>query len=81
MPIVTIKYDLSNPDDVNEYQISLKANAMACALFEIMYNMKKKMEWEIEQNNLNGYDTLDKLYEKIWEEIQDKDINIDKLIN
>jgi hypothetical protein len=62
-----------------------KASDMASALWEIMYNTKKKLEYEIDdydgkkEKEMTAYDMLDRVYEEFWEIIKENDINVDKL--
>ena len=81
MAKATLEFDLNDPDDQMAHLRAVKSLDMALALWEIIYNTKKKIESEIEENKLDGYDTLDKVYEKIWESLDDHGIKIDELVN
>ena len=58
---------------------------MSSALWEMMYNTKKSLEYELEdydgkkEKEITAYDMLDKVYERFWEILKDHDVNIDKL--
>jgi hypothetical protein len=75
-----IKYDLSDPDDLREFKQNAASSAMASALFEITYNAKKRLEFELEQKeNINKYETLELVFERISEILYENNINIDEL--
>lgn len=80
MAKATLEFDLNDSDDQMAHLRAVKSLDMALALWEIVYNTKKKIESEIEENKLDGYDTLDKVYEKIWESLDDHGIKIDELV-
>lgn len=80
MAKATLEFDLNDSDDQMAHLRAVKSLDMALALWEIIYNTKKKIESEIEENKLDGYDTLDKVYEKIWESLDDHGIKIDELV-
>ena len=84
MAKIKIEYNTDNLEDCANYYRATKANDMAAALFEIMYNTKKKLEWEIEGtestgNELEQYAALDKVYDTLWDLMREYDLNIDKL--
>lgn len=76
-----LEFDLNDPDDYTAHLRAVKSLDMALALWEIMYNTKKGVDWEIEQNKLDGYATLERVYEKIIEALDDHGIKIDDLIS
>jgi hypothetical protein len=47
----------------------------------IRYNMKKRVHYEIESEKIESpYDAADKVFEKLWKEMEERGINIDTLI-
>ena len=80
MAKATLEFDLNDSDDQMAHLRAVKSLDMALALWEIIYNTKKKIESEIGENKLDGYDTLDKVYEKIWESLDEHGIKIDELV-
>jgi cell fate (sporulation/competence/biofilm development) regulator YmcA (YheA/YmcA/DUF963 family) len=81
MAKATLKYDLSDPDDVMEHKRAVKSLDMALALWEIVHNTKKGLEWSMEGKEIDKYDALELVYEKIHEILNDHNINTDELIN
>jgi hypothetical protein len=51
---------------------------MALALWEIAYNLRKKVEWEVE-SRLDSPDPLDVVFEHISQVIEDNNIDISKI--
>lgn len=76
-----LKFDLSDPDDRLEHLRAVNADNMAFAIWEIVYNLRKSMEWEFEsaQEPLN-HDTLDKVFERINNILEGHSIKIDDLV-
>jgi cell fate (sporulation/competence/biofilm development) regulator YmcA (YheA/YmcA/DUF963 family) len=81
MAKATLEYDLSDPDDVMEHKRAVKSLDMALALWEIVHNTKKGLEWSMEGKEIDKYDALELVYEKIHEILNDHNINTDELIN
>jgi hypothetical protein len=81
MAKANINYDLDNPDDLMEFKKACKSNDMACALFQIIYNTKKGIEYEIEGKEMDKYEVLDLVFDKIEKIMSDNNINIDEIIN
>lgn len=76
-----LEFDLNDPDDNMAHLRAVKSLDMALAIWEIVYNTKKTIESQIDSNNLSPYDVLDTVYDKIWEQLNQHDINLDNLIN
>jgi hypothetical protein len=75
-----IKFDLNDPDDIMHHYRTIKATDMALVLWKFAHNIKTQIEGEIEQKNLSSDELLDRIYELFWDEMADKDINLDKII-
>lgn len=76
----TLTFNLSDPDDSRDYYLVNKSSDMAMFIWQLSHNTKKELEYEIEANgNINSYETLDMLFEKIGEMLIEYDININKL--
>ena len=81
MAKATLEYDLSDPDDVMEHKRAIKSLDMAMALWDIVHNTKKGLEWSMEGKEIDKYDALELVYQKIHEILDDHNINTDELIN
>lgn len=80
MPKAIIEYNLSDFDDNMAHLRAVKSSDMVIVLWEIVYNMKKKVKAQIEDESLDGHDALDKIYEHIIECMSEHGIKIDELI-
>jgi cell fate (sporulation/competence/biofilm development) regulator YmcA (YheA/YmcA/DUF963 family) len=80
MAKATLEYDLSDPDDVMAHKRAVKSLDMAMALWDIVHNTKKGLEWSMEGKEIDKYDALELVYEKIHEILNDHNINTDELI-
>lgn len=68
----TIEFDLNDPDDLSSYELHNKALDMGLVIWELVHNKRKAFE-QIE-------DPVSALYNWLWAELEDRGINIDKLI-
>tara|TARA_R110001592_G_scaffold331699_1_gene614716 strand:- start:542 stop:787 length:246 start_codon:yes stop_codon:yes gene_type:complete len=70
-------------DDQMALKRVMKATDMACVLFKIKINMKKKMVHMLDVYNATDaeYDLLDKVWECINDEFESHKIHVDELID
>jgi hypothetical protein len=76
-----LEYDLNEPDDIMAHKRATKALDLASALWDITHNTKKSIEWSLEGKELDKYEVLDLVYERIYEILEDHSIKLDDLIN
>jgi|APHig6443718053_1056840.scaffolds.fasta_scaffold359050_1 hypothetical protein len=77
-----IKYDLSDSDDLREFKQNVASSAMASALFELIYNTEKRLEGELEKKeNIDKYEVLNLVFERIHGIVMQHNINVDELNN
>jgi hypothetical protein len=76
-----LEFDLNDPDDTMAHFRAVKSLDMALVLWEMAYNVKKRIQSQAETENLDSYDSIEKVFEKFWEEMQERGIKIDELIN
>jgi hypothetical protein len=86
MAVAKLEFNLDDEDDLMLFNRINKSTDMANALWSILFNTKKSLQWEIEANEdkfkEDPYELLDRVYSKIWQIVlEDNDINIEKLIN
>lgn len=72
MPIVNIKYDLSDPEDRMSLERAMYSIDMASFIFEVLMNGKGKFK---DQNA-----TIDDVWQYLWQEAENHKIDIDNLI-
>jgi hypothetical protein len=75
-----LKYDLNDSDDAMAHMRAVKSLDMALALWDITHNTKKSIEWSLESKELNKYEVLDLVYERIYEILDEHNIKLDDLI-
>jgi hypothetical protein len=75
-----LKYDLNDTDDAMAHMRAVKSLDMALALWDITHNTKKNIEWFLESKELNKYEVLDLVYERIYEILDEHNIKLDDLI-
>ena len=75
-----LKYDLNDSDDAMAHMRAIKSLDMALALWDITHNTKKRIEWSLESKELNKYEVLDLVYERIYEILDEHNIKLDDLI-
>ena len=75
-----IEYNLNDIDDVYAHKRAVKSLDLALALWDITHNTKKKLEWGMEGKEMDKYDALELVYEKINEIISEHNIDLDDLM-
>jgi hypothetical protein len=81
MAKATLEFDLTDSDDMMEFERAVKATDMALVLWELVFNTKKKVFNDIEFDKIESpYDAIDKLYERLYEDLNDHGLNMDKLL-
>ena len=83
MSKATIEYDLENPEDEMALKRAMASTKMAIAIFELKHNLRKKVNWHVENNieehNKEAkYQTMEYILDQVMEELED--INIDEII-
>jgi hypothetical protein len=80
MPQATLKYDLSDPDDFVAHLRAIKSLDMALAIWDIVHNTKKSLHRTIGETDLSPDDVIDEVYKKIYEILDDHNIDSEELI-
>ena len=80
-----LEFDLSDFDDKMAFERCIKSTDMSLVLFEMVYNMKKRLYYDFEEKEEKGetstvYDGIDSVFEKLSEELSERGIDIDRLI-
>lgn len=74
-----LKFDLSDEQDLLDFKLTVAAPAMHSALFEIFYNTKKGLEWSMDGKEIDKYEVLDMVYEKLNQILKENNIDLDIL--
>jgi hypothetical protein len=80
MAKATLKFDLNDPDDRMEYMRCNKSLDIALALWELCHNTKKGLGHSMEDKEMDQYETLEFVFERIHEIINDRNINLDEIM-
>tara|TARA_R110000868_G_scaffold197282_1_gene443424 strand:- start:10 stop:255 length:246 start_codon:yes stop_codon:yes gene_type:complete len=75
-----LKYDLNDSDDAMAHMRAIKSLDMALALWELLNNSKRTLEREMHEKEMNKYEALDMVYERIYELMDEHNIKLDDLI-
>ena len=75
-----LEFDLNDPDDIDAHKRAIKSLDMAMALWDITHNTKKGLEWAMEGKEMDKYDALELVYEKIYEILDEHNVRVDELI-
>jgi hypothetical protein len=72
------------PEDNQEYLTAVKANDMSSFIFELVFNSRKQCIRNAEENNknfdeLDFYDGVDLVFDKIQKLLKEHNINIENL--
>lgn len=83
---VTLKFDTEDPEQKMELKRVMKADDMATVLWEIVSNVKRKVEFDIDwklNNNqpIDHFDSANMVLIEINELIKEYNIEIEELVN
>jgi hypothetical protein len=80
-----LEFDLNDFDDKMEFERCIKSTDMAIVIFDVIYNYRKSLTYDIENSiekgvEVTSYDVLTMFLEKFSEDLTERGINIDNLI-
>ena len=75
-----LKYDLNDTDDAMAHMRAIKSLDMALALWELLNNSKRTLERAMHEKEMDKYEALDMVYERIYELMDEHNIKLDDLI-
>ena len=75
-----LKYDLNDTDDAMAHMRAIKSLDMALALWELLNNSKRTLERVMHEKEMDKYEALDMVYERIYELMDEHNIKLDDLI-
>jgi hypothetical protein len=76
-----LEFNLDDKDDVMAYERCIKSKSMAIALWEITHNTKKGLEWSMEGKEMDKYDALEMVFDKIHEILKENNVDTEQLID
>ena len=76
-----IEFDLTDTEDKNRFKRCGKSLEMAIVIFEFLYNIRKRVERILDHDEkIDSYKTLDIVYDKFRELLEEQHIDIDDLM-
>jgi hypothetical protein len=75
-----LEYDLNDTDDAMAHMRAIKSLDMALALWELLNNSKRTLERAMHEKEMDKYEALDMVYERIYELMDEHNIKLDDLI-
>jgi hypothetical protein len=76
-----LEYDLNDLEDIMAHKRAVKSLDLALALWDITHNTKKSLEWSIEGKEMDKYDTLEMVFDRIYLILDEHNIKLDDLIH
>ena len=76
-----LEFDLNDPEDRQAHFRAIKSLDMASALWDITHNTRKSLEWSLDKKDIDKYDALNMVFDKIYEILDDHGINTDQLLD
>jgi hypothetical protein len=76
-----LEFNLDDPEDDMAHLRAIKSLDMAIVLWEIYYNSKKTLYSRVESENLDPYQAIDAIFDKLHDELNERGINLNQLIN
>lgn len=75
-----LSWDLTDPDELMDFNACIKARDLATVLWQFMRNSRKEIEWKVEnENRLDRFDSVDIVYDKMSNLLDEYNINLDEL--
>lgn len=74
-----LEYNLSNSEDAASYTRAVNADKMASALFEIQYNMLRKVRHIIESKDIDAHDALDLVADEMATILNECYLNVEEI--
>lgn len=76
-----LKFNLSDVDETKAHLRAVKSTDMALALWDIVYNTKKRLENSFENKEIDKFEALDLVFQEIYEIYEEHGIKVDDLIS
>ena len=80
MAKASLEYDLNDIDDSMAHMRAVKSLDMALVLWELLNNSKRTLERQMHEKEIDKYEALDMVYERIYELMDEHNIKLDDLI-
>ena len=77
----TLEYNLDDPYDQQAHLRAVKSVDMASFIFQLISNEKKSIMYQLENRDMKDWETVNLVFERIHELLDEYGINIDELIS
>jgi hypothetical protein len=81
MATASFNFNLLDPDDRKEHFRMTKSMDMASALWQITHNTRKSIQYSIENKEMDKFEAVDYVFERIYEILQERNIDLSELID
>lgn len=75
-----LEFDLNDSDDTIAFTRCNKSLDMAVALWELCHNTRKGLLYELEANDMNSHEAVYMVFDRIYEILDEHNVNLDELI-
>lgn len=75
-----LKFNLNETDDTLAYTRCNKSLDMAVALWQICHNTRKSLLYNCDTNEMNSYQAVNMVFDRIYEILDEHNVNLDELI-
>jgi hypothetical protein len=75
-----LEFDLSNPDDVNDYKRANQALDIALALWDIDQYLRAQTKYAPDSMPEEAYNALSEAREKFYQILNERNINMDEIL-
>jgi hypothetical protein len=75
-----LKFDLNQFEDRIDYERVNKSLDIVNALWSFLYNSKKQLLVDVEDESVDKFDAVELVYDKLFELLEEHDVNINKLV-
>jgi hypothetical protein len=73
-------FDLNEFEDRMDYERVNKSLDIVNALWHFLYNSKKEIMQDVENEDVDKFDAVELVYGKLFELLEEHDVNINKLV-
>ena len=77
----TLEFNLDDPYDQQAHLRAVKSVDMASFIFQLISNEKKSIMYQLENRDMKDWETVNLVFERIHELLDEYGINIDELIS
>jgi hypothetical protein len=73
-------FDLNEFEDRIDYERVNKSLDIVNALWSFLYNSKKEIMQDVEDESVDKFDAVELVYDRLFELLEEHDVNVNKLV-